>query len=80
MVSMFEFVFAVGLLQYCNFGAWSAKEDEQLKKNFANIAKVCITVISTTVPKIFSRSVQLFTSDVQSVPLSCFVRLIWLYS
>jgi len=56
MVSMFEFVFAVGLLQYCNFGAWTAKEDEQLKKNFSKIAEVCITVISSMSLRYFYKS------------------------
>jgi len=32
----------VGLLKYCNFGQWTAEEDEQLKKNFAEIVKVCM--------------------------------------
>jgi len=39
---------AVGLLPYCNFGLWTAEEDEQLKKNWTEIIEVCVTVISGT--------------------------------
>ena len=47
------FLFPVGLLPYCNFGKWSAEEDEQLKKNFAEIAKVCMNVISNSATMTF---------------------------
>jgi len=42
MVKIYVYL-VVGLLHYCNFGQWTAEEDEQLKKNFAKIEGVCIT-------------------------------------
>jgi len=33
-------LYDVGLLQYCNFGPWTSKEDQQLKKNWKKVVEV----------------------------------------
>jgi len=33
-------LYAVGLLPYCNFGTWTAEEDQQLRKNWEKIVQV----------------------------------------
>jgi len=49
VINMMLLAFAVGLLQYCNFGHWTTEEDQQLRKNWKKIVEVCIYAILGTV-------------------------------